>query len=157
MSFHSFGTTLKQLQMLQTKQTLISLNPVLQSCDCLNERIGTKQEKYQKEKKEEKRKSLSSSLSLNHVLQFLYIQAFMILIFTYFSFCNRGIFRNFKNLWVCSNNRNQCAWQIKFLGKQWDLRSLDPLQCQDHHHTWCFHKVKDTRIQMQSKGWCCIS
>ena len=54
-------------------------------------RTWTEQEKYQKTKKQAKREkkkrescSLSNSLSLYHVLQFLWVQAFMILIFTYF-------------------------------------------------------------------------
>lgn len=31
-------------------------------------------------------------------------------------------------------------------------QSLNPQQCQDHHNTSCFHKVKDKLIQMQPKG-----
>lgn len=94
----------------------------------------------------------------------------MILIFTYFQFCNREIFINSKikntpSFRACSSNRNQCVWQIKICMQaarpqkchlHFFFFKLDHQQHQYHqHYIWCFHRVKDKRTQMQSKDWCC--
>lgn len=72
--------------------------------------------------------------------------------FHYFSFCSRDILQVLKIFQSMLQQQKPMCMANKIWIKAVRPQSLNPQQCQDHHNTSCFHKVKDKLIQMQPKG-----